>query len=623
MKRIFYFISCLIIVSFSVVAQKVEPVECVQCSEPQVPHGEMGEYSSILGFENLADGYSSIAGGALSRASGNFSIVLGWESSASDLNTIALGNNALAQNQDDIAIGKYVTCNSGFEAMAMAFGKFLYNNGANSLILGKGWNGSDRLENSIDNCMLVGFNSKVPTLYVGPNTSISDPYLSGKVGIGNQTDPQAKLHIKADIGEAADLFIEPNEEGNRDTAKLYLGTLNHRLEGKVGQDLSFFTGHNFIFSNGFVGIGTPSPQSELDVNGGIHSLNLETDNIAADHISCATIEGGTFTLDEISVLNNNNDWAATIENLHSEGKGLLVKAGTYTYSNPVFEVQDKDGNSVLFTMANQGKVGIGTTSPQSKLDVAGTVRMTGLNLPTNAVDGYVLTSNSTGIASWIDPTLSYYWQKNATGDLYYSDQGHKVGINTNNPSYTLDVEGNLGVKDNLTGKSSSSYDALYLSGSELSSSAKIEIGRGVNKKGIKIICPDPAGDIQMHFNSIPAVFIQSDAANFGSTNHEMDLNVNGKIQATEVEVMINIWQDQVFENNYPLMDLNSLERFINENHHLPEIPSEEEVISNGINVGEMNALLLKKIEELTLYVIDLKKENDLIKTKLESLMQEE
>ena len=268
------------------------------------------------------------------------------------------------------------------------------------------------------------------------------------------------------------------------------------------------------------------------------------------------------------------------------------------------------------------KVGIGTSNPQSKLDVAGTVRMTGFNLPTNAVDGYVLTSNSTGTASWIDPTLSYFWQKNANGDLYYSDQGHKVGINTNNPSYILDVEGNIGVKDNLTGKSSSTYDALYLIGSELSSSAKIEIGRGANKKGIKLICPDPAGDIQMHFDGTSAVIIQSDAANFGSPTHGMDMNVNGKIEATEVEIMVDIWQDQVFENNYPLMDLNLLERFINENHHLPEIPSEEEVISNGINVGEMNALLLKKIEELTLYVIDLKKENDEMKHRMNVLTKE-
>ena len=69
------------------------------------------------------------------------------------------------------------------------------------------------------------------------------------------------------------------------------------------------------------------------------------------------------------------------------------------------------------------------------------------------------------------------------------------------------------------------------------------------------------------------------------------------------------------------MPLSELESYVEANKHLPEIPSEQEVIENGINIGEMNALLLKKIEELTLYVIDLKKENEVIKVKLTKLIK--
>ena len=64
------------------------------------------------------------------------------------------------------------------------------------------------------------------------------------------------------------------------------------------------------------------------------------------------------------------------------------------------------------------------------------------------------------------------------------------------------------------------------------------------------------------------------------------------------------------------MPINELEGFIKENNHLPNIPTEAEVKKDGINVAEMNAKLLGKVEELTLYVILLKKENEQIKRKL-------
>jgi len=101
------------------------------------------------------------------------------------------------------------------------------------------------------------------------------------------------------------------------------------------------------------------------------------------------------------------------------------------------------------------------------------------------------------------------------------------------------------------------------------------------------------------------------------------MNVNGKIEAVEVEIMVDVWQDQVFQADYPLMDLNDLEKYIRANHHLPDVPSESEVLSNGINLGETNAILLKKIEELTLYVIELKKENKDFQNQLNSLLEME
>lgn len=90
--------------------------------------------------------------------------------------------------------------------------------------------------------------------------------------------------------------------------------------------------------------------------------------------------------------------------------------------------------------------------------------------------------------------------------------------------------------------------------------------------------------------------------------------VTDKLEAGMIEVKnINKWKDCVFQNNYNLMSLKQIEAFINRHKHLPGIPSEKEVLEKGINVGEMNALLLQKIEELTLYVIELEKKINEIK----------
>lgn len=92
------------------------------------------------------------------------------------------------------------------------------------------------------------------------------------------------------------------------------------------------------------------------------------------------------------------------------------------------------------------------------------------------------------------------------------------------------------------------------------------------------------------------------------------LSVKGKIRAEEVKIYTT-WADFVFEKNYNLPTLYEVESYIKENGHLKDIPSAEEVKENGVKLGEMNKLLLQKIEELTLYVIDLKKEIEVLKNK--------
>lgn len=79
------------------------------------------------------------------------------------------------------------------------------------------------------------------------------------------------------------------------------------------------------------------------------------------------------------------------------------------------------------------------------------------------------------------------------------------------------------------------------------------------------------------------------------------------------------WYDNVFAPDYQLLSLQKLEKFIQDNKHLPDVPSTEEVMANGLDLGKMNATLLKKVEELTLYMISMKKELDETKASLQEL----
>ncbi|OFY91993.1 MAG: hypothetical protein A2236_12070 [Bacteroidetes bacterium RIFOXYA2_FULL_33_7] len=95
--------------------------------------------------------------------------------------------------------------------------------------------------------------------------------------------------------------------------------------------------------------------------------------------------------------------------------------------------------------------------------------------------------------------------------------------------------------------------------------------------------------------------------------------INATLNAKVIFVKTDVWSDFVFESDYKLMSLRELENFINENNHLPNVPSENEVTENGFSLGDMDALLLQKIEELTLYIIEQQKLIDKMKSQIDDV----
>lgn len=110
----------------------------------------------------------------------------------------------------------------------------------------------------------------------------------------------------------------------------------------------------------------------------------------------------------------------------------------------------------------------------------------------------------------------------------------------------------------------------------------------------------------------------------GTTNPGTNrLAVEGTIAGRRVKVtQATTWPDYVFEQDYALPSLQSIEAFIRENKHLPEVPSAKQITADGQDLGDMNTVLLKKVEELRLYLISMQKEIAEVKATNTALVDE-
>lgn len=143
--------------------------------------------------------------------------------------------------------------------------------------------------------------------------------------------------------------------------------------------------------------------------------------------------------------------------------------------------------------------------------------------------------------------------------------------------------------------------------------------------GVRFNTIDQNGDLfRFQKDNVTQMIIKnSGSVGIGTTNtgtHK--LAVEGSIGARKIKVEATGWSDFVFESDYQLHTLEEVEKYISKNKHLSEIPSEKEVIQNGIDLGQMDAKLLQKIEEITLYLIEQNKQNQTQQARIEQLEKE-
>ncbi len=150
---------------------------------------------------------------------------------------------------------------------------------------------------------------------------------------------------------------------------------------------------------------------------------------------------------------------------------------------------------------------------------------------------------------------------------------------------------------------------------------------GTNWSYIQARRPDNSGSTNFRFRTYnsgsltEAMSILSNGyVGIGTSAPDAMLAVSGQVHAQEVKVSVTVpGPDYVFKKDYPLASLDSIKNYIDQNKHLPEVPTAKEMEKNGVQLGEMNLLLLKKIEELTLYVIEQDKKLNVQDQRLKNL----
>lgn len=305
---------------------------------------------------------------------------------------------------------------------------------------------------------------------------------------------------------------------------------------------------------------------------------------------------------------------------HTYGGALAINNATLSgvYSNPLV------GQKKHYVYYNDN-VGIGTTLPQAKLQINSTYSTPDQlgDFIIGNIDFPNMRFGTNSQYTWIQSHAGSPLHINSLGNnIILNKNAGNVGIGIDNPQSKLDVNGFITSKiinDTVTPSNIAGFNINQLGSNVLEMSfARDGQGLGV----IKTLSDNP---ITIGTNNIERIRVQATTGNvgIGTKNPDQKLTVKGKIHAEDVIVDTNVPADYVFQKyydnyssirpDYQMPDLAELESYIKENKHLPEIPSGETMMNDGVKIGDFQMKLLQKIEELTLYIISLKKEIDIVK----------
>lgn len=406
-----------------------------------------------------------------------------------------------------------------------------------------------------------------------------------------------------------------------------------------------------------IGIGTTSPSSRLEVFGRVklHSTVYLDSTINI---------GSNLVLNGLNGTVKNTAWSGTGNRLiFTDGSGNLIPLpqgtsnqylsgnGTWVNVPNVSNLWSTNGTSTYY---NNGYVGIGTSSPLFPLDVIGDARISN-NL---YVGGGIVISDKisaiTEIKGWdfkVDNDINIEGSSRLKGATRL-DQGFTfdgaIGISysASNNLKTFHYGSSTGARPAATNCAAAPYSGVlnqfggwlqiydpanpttsgllnfqtWAGGSSIDASVSGNTPTNVGASDrllINYFCGNSTF-INTGPNGGEVYLGKTHVGNplTTSSTHFNDalLTVNGKIVAKSCYITIDNWADYVFAKDYKLPNLYDIEKYYLVNHHLPEVPSEKEVIENGIDIAEMNKVLLKKIEELTILMVSQQKQIDALQS---------
>ncbi len=428
----------------------------------------------------------------------------------------------------------------------------------------------------------------------------------------------------------------------------YNGSAWTALTGNGGDPSQWTTdGSNIYYNDGSVGVGTsPNNSAALDVRSTTKGMLVPRMTVAQRN-NIATPATGLLVYQTNSTPGfyyyNGSAWTA-----------LAGGGGASQWTT--------DGSNIYY---NEGNVGIGTGTPNAAaaLDVSSTskgilfprmtqAQMNGIANPAAGLVVYNTTYNELyqrDGSQWRNLINGSYWLRPVTGRPLIANTVDSVAIGIAVPTERLDVNGTLRVRNTLKADAGitaagtvnagafTTSGALFVGGVGIISNNLTVNGQvvninndnailqlvsgGTNKGFLQLSGNDvrtgtlntnPTGRYIIRLNGTNWVTVQPNGqviignnANTQAANGYA-LSVGGKIIGEELKVQLQAsWPDYVFNDSYKLKSFAELRTYINENNHLPGIPAAAEVEASGLEVGEMQRKMMEKIEELTLYVLQL------------------
>lgn len=442
-----------------------------------------------------------------------------------------------------------------------------------------------------------------------------------KVGIGTANPTLAPLHISA--------------ENNLVQFRLERTGTSSGISADIGGhsgNLIFYPGGyfnkngNVLFSTtGNIGIGTEVPEDKLHIFSPGTNGSRETALLIDGYAQSTLVDGSS----QVIRFKGNAEryWGAIGGYTANSKEGIGLFAGTST---------SLTATPGLYLNSDQN-VGIGTTSPAYQLDVVGSI------------------GNSSGV--FYSSASSYIFRHPTGSWTPIGSRGLNIGDFTNTPTYGQITTGSYHLNLIVQGQSrilidknnghvgigtTTPSDQLHVVGGNIITNQAM-VAQGANNTwngGATFIDYNTSagyGRVGAYdYSTSTWKNLTIGGGNLGigtsSPGEKLEVNgnalINGEVYSKKVKVSTNPggWPDYVFEASYELRPLSEVETYIQTHKHLPEVPSAKEVEAKGLDLGSMDATLLKKVEELTLYVIEkdnevkgLKQENQELKRRLSKI----